>query len=278
MKLSGGNATGIGGAILVTDEMLTLDTGAVLSFATVTGSTATATYTVAAGETSPDLTVSAISLSPGATLRNSLSNNAPLTLPVNNIGTTADIIVNPMAPTTVTNVSVNVGNAQRSRITTITLKFNNPVTAASYNTLGAITLTRTAAASSPTGSVGDVVQTGPAGLNHITVTQGSPTSLVLTFDNDGLFNTSSFGVENGSLSDGYWRLQVGSYQTPLNDLNLRRLFGDSTGEVSGTVNAVDLTSFGNDSKGTSPVFDFNNDGVVNSVDLTAFGNRFGNVL
>ena len=54
--------------------------------------------------------------------------------------------------------------------------------------------------------------------SHITVTQGTATSLVLTFDNNGSFTTSSSGVENGSLTDGYWKLTVGGFSSATGDL------------------------------------------------------------
>ncbi|CAN5338127.1 hypothetical protein BH11PLA2_BH11PLA2_50270 [soil metagenome] len=181
-------------------------------------------------------------------------------------------------PAFATGFTVNNGAAQRSRITTIVVTFDNPVTSANYNTLGAITLTRTAVSSTPTGLVGDVVQTGPTAAGHITVTQGTSTSLILTFDNIGSFTTANGRVENGSLSDGYWRLQIGSFQSTVNDLNLRRLFGDNTASTGGTVDGSDLTFFGNSFGSGSVTFDFNNDGTVDGSDLTFFGNRFGNVL
>jgi hypothetical protein len=177
-----------------------------------------------------------------------------------------------------TGFTINGGDAARSRITSITLNFDSPVTAANFTTTGAIRLTRTAAASRPTGAVNDVVQTGPAGLNHITVTQGTATSLILTFDNNGAFNTSSNGIENGSLTDGYWQLTCGTFISPLNDVTLRRLYGDSTATANGVVDGSDLLTFGNAFATNSLAFDFDNDGTVGGSDFLVLGNRFGNSL
>jgi autotransporter-associated beta strand protein len=191
-----------------------------------------------------------------------------------------DIVLTRVANATpnVTNFTVNNGSAQRSRITTITVNFDAAVTAANFNSLGAITLTRTQLSNPATGVLGDLVQTGPAAANHITVTQGSATSLVLTFDNNGSFTNESVGVENGSLSDGYWQLTIGGFQSTLNDLALRRLFGDSTATVAGVVDGADFLDFGNFFSSNDPRYDFDNDGTVSGSDLLIFGNRFGRAL
>ncbi|CAN5436996.1 hypothetical protein BH11PLA2_BH11PLA2_25720 [soil metagenome] len=190
---------------------------------------------------------------------------------------TRSTVTTPIA--TVSGFTVNGGDTQRSRITTVTLNFTGNVLAADFNTAGAIQFKRTGVSSSPTGAVDDLVQTGPAGIAHITVTQGTTTSLVLTFDNNGLFsNSNSYGVESGSLTDGYWQIICGSYTSALNDLNLRRLYGDFTVEANGTVNGADLDAFGNFFGTASVTFDFNNDGTINGADLDAFGNHFANTL
>ncbi|CAN5217134.1 hypothetical protein BH11PLA2_BH11PLA2_02720 [soil metagenome] len=181
----------------------------------------------------------------------------------------------------VTGFVVNGGDyttTQRSRITTVTVNFSGPVVAADYQTLGAIKFTRTAVSSRPTGVIGDIVQTGPAANNHITVAPGIGNSLVLTFDNLGSFTTETVGVENGSLTDGYWKLTVGAFDSAPDDLNLRRLYGDATVAAGGTVNGADLDAFGNLFSTNSIAFDFNNDGTINGADLDAFGNRFSNTL
>ena len=84
------------------------------------------------------------------------------------------------------------------------------------------------------------------------------------------------------MSDGYWQLSIPSvsYISPLDNSNLRRLFGDidNNGTVEG---AIDFTSFGAEfnSSGANLAFDFNNDGTVDgAVDFPAFGARFNTTL
>src|SRR5262249_27440253 len=105
-------------------------------------------------------------------------------------------MTDPLAPTT---AIPNAGAVQRSRLTSMTLQFPQPVNAA---TLGTITLTRTA------GGPATVVQTGATGPNgRITVSPstGLVSSVVLTFDvANGA--ASGGGVEYGSLADGRWQV------------------------------------------------------------------------
>ena len=60
------------------------------------------------------------------------------------------------------------------------------------------------------------------------------TTLTLTFA-----NVLTTAIEYGSLADGRWQLAIPylSYTSPLNDVNLRRLFGDV--DSNGTVQASD---------------------------------------
>ncbi|CAN5525463.1 hypothetical protein BH11PLA2_BH11PLA2_47180 [soil metagenome] len=258
---------------------VTLDTGAVVAITgPQSGMSLSGTYTVGSGQTSNDLNVTVLALTGGSTLKDDATNNSVLTLPVSNLSSNAAIIIDAGTGPVATDFIVNSGNAQRSRITRIEVQFNAPVIAADFNSLGAITLTRTAVSSRPTGAIGNIVQTGLAASNHITVTQGTGTSLVLTFDNNSSFTTESVGVEYGSLTDGYWRLNVGTFSSGDTNLNLRRLYGDITSSIDGTVNGSDLFAFGNAFNSVSVAFDFNNDGTINGSDLFNFGNRFSNTL
>jgi fibronectin type 3 domain-containing protein len=183
-------------------------------------------------------------------------------------------------PQGVLSVQVNGGASQRSRLTTITVNFSSSVDAASLAVLGGITLTRTAATG--TGVVGTLVQTGAGGANGrilISPNSGNATSVMLTFDNaDG--SSVSSGVESGSLADGRWRLAIPSlgYQSALNDVSLRRLYGDSNND--GTVDGTDFSAFGSVFGQTLPnsPFDFNADGTVDGTDFGQFGARFGVTL
>jgi hypothetical protein len=259
------------------DLLLALDRGATLHIAPFSGIAASATYTVAAGDTSPHLNVTSITLQPGATLLDAQGNPAVITLPANNLAVSTSFLVNPLPPTTISATTVNLGSVQRSRLTNIRLTFSTPVNAAFLAQPGAMKLTRTAGA-----VVGTTVQTGATGANgRITVSQSSGlvSSITLTFDNaDG--SPVSAGVENGSLADGRWQLTIPylSYLSPLNDPNLRRLFGDSNSD--GTVDGTDFGNFGSvfgQTVANSP-FDVNNDGTVDGTDFAAFGTRFGMTL
>ncbi|CAN5610646.1 hypothetical protein BH11PLA2_BH11PLA2_47110 [soil metagenome] len=218
----------------------------------------------------------------GSPLINAGSN--PTSLPVDQRGlirsfNQTDIGAVEVQPASATSFIVNGGTDQRSRITQVEVFFDSSVVPASYSNAGNIIFTRTAVSTTPTGVIGDTVETGPAAPNHITVTQGSSTSLILTFDNNGeTSNSNAIGVESGSLTDGYWQLSVGTFSSTLGDLNLRRLYGDSTVNAGGTVNGADLVAFGNVFSTNSIAFDFNNDGTINGADLVSFGNRFSNTL
>lgn len=180
----------------------------------------------------------------------------------------------------VSSFTVNNGASQRSRLTSITVDFTGPVDASTLTSLGAITLTRTAATA--TGVVGTVVQTGVLsgafGRINVAPTSGMVTSITLTFDNaDGSNETS--GVEYGSLADGRWQLAIPSlgFTSTLNDPELRRLFGDT--EPNGTVDSADFAAFGAAFGTSGPIgfsmFDYDNNGTIDSSDFGAFGSRFG---
>lgn len=141
-------------------------------------------------------------------------------------------------------------------------------------------------------------------MNAATLTQPGAILLTRTLPNDGvlvdatnglLFNTATgmvtgltltfanevtAGLNSASLADGYWRISIPSlgYQSGLNDVSLRRLFGDAEG--NGTVDATDFAAIGagfGQSAAGSP-FDFDNNGTLDAADLAAFGNRFGLTL
>jgi fibronectin-binding autotransporter adhesin len=199
------------------------------------------------------------------------------------VGTAMDIGAFERQPS-LTSIVVNHGDAQRSRVLSIEAFFSTNVSAGNYGGLGAVKLQRTAVASIGTGAVGDIIRSAETDFSRgtILVTQGASNSLVLTFDNttDNFFNPVSETkyVEHTSLADGYWQLIVGPNTTLAGLLDLRRLYGDSTTSLGGTVDGADLTDFGN-FFGTSTIkYDFNNDGTIDGADLTVFGNRFGNVL
>ncbi|CAN5221315.1 hypothetical protein BH11PLA2_BH11PLA2_17390 [soil metagenome] len=186
---------------------------------------------------------------------------------VQTIAMTVTVVV----PPTVSGLSINGGNPQRSRLTSMTVSLSNLVDAATLTAPGAVTLTRTS------GGSNIVVQTWAIGANGrilIAPLTGFVNTITLTFDNADN-SAISDGVENRSLSDGRWQLAIPSigYTSPYDDANLRRLFGDANSDR--TVNGADLVEFGNAFNSASNTFDFNNDGTVNGADLVQLGNRFG---
>lgn len=252
---------------------LALDSGAVVAVSPFSGSSVTATYVIQTGQASPDLTVTGITLATGATLKDEAGNSAVLSLPSSNLGSNANLIVNPPPPT-VSVLTVNLGEIQRSRITTVSLQFSSPVNAASFASLGAIALTRTL------GGPPTVVQTGAtgdAGRVLVSPSTGSASTLVLTFDNANGAPASP-GVLAGSLANGRWQLTVPShsYSSPLNDPNLRRLYGDA--DANGSVDASDFANFGDSFGGSSIAFDFDGNGSIDASDFAAFGAHFSMTL
>jgi Dockerin type I domain len=218
---------------------------------------------VQAGQTSPRLRATGVTLTPGATLVNGAGQSVAAALPPLNLSDTANLQINPLPPTTVSLVTVNLGESQRSRVTSLRLDFATPVNAALLAAAGTVTLTRTSGGS-------PVSLTAGSGLSIAPLT-GSASSITLTF-------TGAVGVDSGSLADGRWQLAIPylQYSTPLNGTDLRRLFGDFNAD--GTVNVADLTAFGNAFNTSSAAFDFDANGVVNVLDLAAFGNRLGVVV
>ncbi len=172
--------------------------------------------------------------------------------------------------TSVTGITVNTGDAQRSRLDTITVTLADSVDTSIFQNPGAITLTRTQATAG--GMVGTVVNT-TSGL-IVTPASGGSSILTLTFANTGN------GVEFGSLADGYWQLAIPSmnYHSTLGSTQLRRLFGDidNNGTVDGS---TDFAAFGSVFGATvSTAFDFDLNGTVDSTDFAQFGARFGVTL
>jgi hypothetical protein len=188
-----------------------------------------------------------------------------------------DAVVTRRPDINVTNVRVNDGAVQHSRVTSLTLTFSDPATF-SITPGTAFTLVRF--------SDGAIVQFNATAtlVNGVTV---------VTLDNFG-GNATDFG----SLADGRYLLtalanQISFSGEPL-DGNADgtagdnfaavpfRLFGDVNGD--GTVNGFDLGFFRN-AFGTQTgdpnylsYFDLNGDGVINGFDLGQFRTRFGTML
>jgi hypothetical protein len=116
---------------------VTLNTGAVLSIAPFSGTSATATYTVVAGQNSSDLDVTAIALSGGATFQDTVnSNTVVLTLPsgASSLAGSKAIAIDTTTPSisSITSTTPN-GTYGTGSPVNITVNFSEPVTLAGGN-------------------------------------------------------------------------------------------------------------------------------------------------
>jgi hypothetical protein len=183
-----------------------------------------------------------------------------------------------VSPPVVTGFMVNGGAQQRSRLTTITVNFAAAVDVAQFQTLGAVSLTRANPSGGPTVNTSNGLIVAPA--------TGTQSSITLTFA-----NVVNAGIQNRSLTDGYWTLAVAPAGYSFTSTNLdavpqlHRLFGDINNDK--TVDGSDFGVFGTQF-GTTPGldtsgigisgFDVNNDGTIDGTDFGEFGNRFGLTL
>ena len=166
-------------------------------------------------------------------------------------------------PPALQRVTVNDGSAQRSRVTSLTVSFSQPVTLAG----GAITL---AADNASVGVVPTYAWSSTdGGLNY-----------VVTFN-----GTSVIG---GSIADGRYSLTVhaglvqnaaGAAMESDQTVAFHRFFGDIDGDAG--VSIADFnpfaSSFGTNSSSTgfNAAFDWDADGVISIGDFNPFATRFG---
>jgi len=173
----------------------------------------------------------------------------------------------------VASVATNEGAAQRSRVTTIKVNFNSPVTLP-MNPANAFQLKRQS-------------DNALVGLTAM-VTNGATTSVTFTF-------TGALS-EYGSLADGRYTLTVDASMvsnlagqldgngdgTPSDNYvspatgpgSIHRLFGDSNGDA--LVNSEDFAAFRSFFGLAGPsMFDFDGDNQTNSTDFAEFRKRFG---
>jgi hypothetical protein len=172
----------------------------------------------------------------------------------------------------IASILINNAAAQRSRVTSLTITFNQvimlpaaPDSAFKLSRQGdgmLPALTATVDNSGP-GTVVTLTFTGNNAVDFGSLADGRYTLSVLASQiNSGFFD----GNSDGTPGDDY--LLIG---TP--DNGLFRLFGDSDG--NGAVNSDDFAAF-RDLFGMGPsFFDFNNDGLTNSSDFIEFRKRFG---
>ncbi len=190
-----------------------------------------------------------------------------------------------LTPPKVLFVAPNGGGAQRSRVTSLLVQFDQPIVQAG-TTAAAFQLNR----QSPAGSV----TLGGFDPNYFNGLFGKFGISPINLD----FATLTFiggPVDFGSLADGRYTLTINAMQissangqldgngngvggdnysligTPAN--GLFRLFGDADGD--GTVAANDFIQFRLAFGGTSSIFDFDGDGAVAASDFIQFRLRFG---
>jgi autotransporter-associated beta strand protein len=158
----------------------------------------------------------------------------------------------------VTAVQIGNGNPQRSMVTSLTLTFALPITAAELPLLlGQMKLTQLGS--------GQSINLSASLANY------AGTQVKLTF--------SGPGIVGGSLPDGRFSLSYGG-KVVLGPDKLFRLFGDSNGD--GKIDSTDQTAFllALKSGGSInyPYFDYDGNGVINTVDVNAFTLHLGKKL
>lgn len=189
----------------------------------------------------------------------------------NNVKANATTLANPPR---VIQVTVNNGDAQRSRVNSLTVVFSENVIF-SPNAGAAFSVTRTG----PGGPTGAATLAAPVVDNST-----FQTKVTLTFSNDSFFNSGSLidgkyqltinaaNVTDGQLLDGNGDGIVGDSYT----FNFLRLFGDANGD--GAVTASDFNQFRLAYGGGPSIFDFNGDSATSASDFNAFRTRYGVTL
>ncbi len=178
-----------------------------------------------------------------------------------------------VTPPTVTGTQINDGSAQRSRVTSLKVTFNQAVTLPG-NPASAFTLVRQGG--------GNVNLSGTVAGNSVTLnfTGGS-----MDFDSlaDGRYTLTALASQiNGGNFDGNGDGAAGdnyvfaSAAIPSPATNIFRVFGDSDGD--GIIAASDFIQFRLALGGTSVVFDFDGDGSVSASDFVQFRLRFGGAV
>jgi hypothetical protein len=184
---------------------------------------------------------------------------------------------NPTAPAIVTSISINAGNAQRSRVTTLQVNFDSKVTIPTPS--AAFTLTRVGDNASVTlntvldgsGLFATITFTGGAvdgAPGNLSLQDGryTLTAVPAQFTGAGLNGNAGVLVSNNFNSTPY----VGPL-TPAT--GIFRVFGDATG--NGKVESDDFLAFRLAFLSSSDTFDFNGNGSVDSsTDLLQFRLNF----
>jgi len=196
--------------------------------------------------------------------------------------TSATAAVTPPKASTLT---VNDGTVQRSKVSSLTVKFDKAVTLGT----GAFSLSRLNTGGSGLND-GSAPTDATAALGTPTSSDGGTTWLVPLNGTGPFIETNPDSTPAGSIVDGIYKLNIDPTKVTAGGVAMAapasftfyRLFGDVNGDT--TVNPLDYAQFRNSfSKNVgdaayNPVFDFNNDGAVNPLDYARFRSRFGKEL
>lgn len=177
-------------------------------------------------------------------------------------------------PPRVQGVIVNGGAVQRSRVTSIAVQFDQPVTFSGApqtafqlvrQTSGSPIVLGVNLSMNPVGTLATLSFIGGA-IEYGSLSDGLYT---LTVNANVVINVAGRLDGNGDGSDGDDYLLVGNTSN-----GLFRLFGDVDGNAS--VDGNDFGQFGVAfGSGLNPAFDFDGNGIVDATDFAEFGNRFG---
>lgn len=183
------------------------------------------------------------------------------------------------APPTVSKVTINNGDVQRSRVTAVAVTFNQLVSLP-LNPADAFQLMRQSDSALPT-LVANVDNSGQGTVVTLTFSAGPAVDFdsladgryTLTVDATKVANpdgTALDGDNNGVGGDDYVLAS-----TPFGSgvpTNIFRYYGDITGD--GSVATNDFVQFRQAFNGVNPIFDFDNDGAVAVSDFVQFRQRF----
>ena len=185
--------------VITGTPQLTLETGAtdrILNYVSLSANTATFTYTVQAGDTSNDLdyvSTAALSLNAG-TIRDSVGNNATLTLPApgsaNSLGANKSIIIDTTAPAISTVTAPSNATYKPADTPTFTVAFSESVTVT-----GTPRLTLTVGAITKYANYVSQTDSRTA-LFRYTVASG-----ITEFDTDGISISNTLDLNSGSIAD-----------------------------------------------------------------------------
>ncbi|MBX7103828.1 MAG: hypothetical protein K1X57_07090 [Gemmataceae bacterium] len=181
-----------------------------------------------------------------------------------------DFALRSVAPPQVSQVVVNGGATQRSRVTGMSITFTEPVVLPP-DPANAFVLRRNSDQQAVNVSVtvsGSTVHLAFVGgaVDHGSLADGRYTLTVLA---------GSVAGEGGNLDGDFNGLSGGDYVlvgSPTTAPKLFRLFGDQDG--NGRVDAVDFLAFRNAFLTNSPMFDFDGNGTVDADDFLRFRVRF----